>query len=100
MRVAVVGAGVAGLAAAHELARSGGVQVTLYEKEQDLSGDAGTVTIDDGAGSLHLDTGFMVFNRVRTYIDYIHALRKVTHAGLHFCTSCFALISASTASYC
>ncbi|CAN6284248.1 unnamed protein product [Urochloa humidicola] len=66
MRVAVVGAGVAGLAAAHELARSGGVQVTLYEKEHHLGGDARTVAVDDdgGAGHVNLDLSFMVFNRV------------------------------------
>ncbi|KAI4967900.1 hypothetical protein ZWY2020_005514 [Hordeum vulgare] len=37
MRVAVVGAGVRGLAAAHELARSG-ASVTLYEQEEHLGG--------------------------------------------------------------
>nr|CAB3495510.1 unnamed protein product [Digitaria exilis] len=66
MRVAVVGAGVAGLAAAHELARSGGARVTLYEKDDHLGGHVGTVAVNDGdAGSVvHLDLGFMVFNRV------------------------------------
>ncbi|KAF8698874.1 hypothetical protein HU200_035135 [Digitaria exilis] len=65
MRVAVVGAGVAGLAAAHELARSGGARVTLYEKDDHLGGHVGTVAVNDGdAGSVvHLDLGFMVFNR-------------------------------------
>nr|CAB3495509.1 unnamed protein product [Digitaria exilis] len=66
MRVAVVGAGVAGLAAAHELARSSGARVTLYEKEDHLGGHVGTVAVSDGdAGPVvHLDLGFMVFNRV------------------------------------
>jgi len=68
MRVAVVGAGVTGLSAAHELARSGGARVTLYEKEPYLGGDvARTVAVDDGgSGPVNLDLGFMVFNRVRT----------------------------------
>jgi cyclopropane-fatty-acyl-phospholipid synthase len=70
MRVAVVGAGVSGLAAAHELARSGGggggVRVTVYEKEDCLGGHARTVAVEDAAaGTVHLDLGFMVFNRVR-----------------------------------
>ncbi|TVU05041.1 hypothetical protein EJB05_48189 [Eragrostis curvula] len=64
MRVAVVGAGVSGLAAAHELARSGNARVTVYEKEDYLGGHARTVAVDDGAGgTVHLDLGFMVFNR-------------------------------------
>ncbi|GJN04020.1 hypothetical protein PR202_ga21527 [Eleusine coracana subsp. coracana] len=67
MRVAVVGAGVSGLAAAHELARSGGdVNVTVYEREEHLGGHTKTVAVDagDGGGTVHLDLGFMVFNRV------------------------------------
>ena len=67
MRVAVVGAGVSGLAAAHELARSGGARVTVYEKEDYLGGHARTVAVEDAdaAGTVQLDLGFMVFNRVR-----------------------------------
>lgn len=64
MRVAVVGAGLSGLAAAHELARSGGARVTVYEKENHLGGDAKTTVagvVDDG---VPVDLGFMVFNRV------------------------------------
>ncbi|WVZ57372.1 hypothetical protein U9M48_007765 [Paspalum notatum var. saurae] len=67
MKVAVVGAGVAGLAAAHELARSGGgALVTLYEKQDHLGGHAcRTVDVDDGSSStVRLDLGFMVFNQV------------------------------------
>lgn len=48
MKVAVVGGGVTGLAAAHELARSGGARVTLYEKEDHLGGYARAVDVDDG----------------------------------------------------
>jgi cyclopropane-fatty-acyl-phospholipid synthase len=68
MRVAVVGAGVSGLAAAHELARSGGSRVTVYEKEDYLGGHARTVAVEDAdaASTVQLDLGFMVFNRVRT----------------------------------
>ena len=51
--MAVVGGGVSGLAAAHELlAASGGddVRVTLYEQEDNLGGHARTVAVDDGGG--------------------------------------------------
>jgi hypothetical protein len=55
MRVAVVGTGVSGLAAAHELARSG-ARVTVYEKEDCLGGHARTVDVEDAAaGTVHLD---------------------------------------------
>ncbi|KAJ1288403.1 hypothetical protein BS78_02G086900 [Paspalum vaginatum] len=65
MRVAVVGAGLSGLAAAYELARSGETRVTLYEKEDHLGGDAKTVAVDNGGtGRVLVDLGFMAFNRV------------------------------------
>uniref|UniRef100_A0ACD5WAK3 Uncharacterized protein n=1 Tax=Avena sativa TaxID=4498 RepID=A0ACD5WAK3_AVESA len=62
MKVAVVGAGVSGLAAAQELARSGGARVTVYEKEECLGGGHAKSVAVDGVG--RLDLGFMVFNRV------------------------------------
>jgi cyclopropane-fatty-acyl-phospholipid synthase len=59
MRVAVVGAGISGLAAAFDLAKAG-TNVVLYEKEEHLGGHATTVSFD----GVDLDLGFMVFNRV------------------------------------
>ncbi|XP_037487880.1 uncharacterized protein LOC119366277 isoform X4 [Triticum dicoccoides] len=79
MRVAVVGGGVSGLAAAHELllaaSGGGGVRVTLYEEEDRLGGCAArTVAVDDGAGGcVHLDLGFMAFNQV-TYPQMMERL--------------------------
>ncbi|GJN13044.1 hypothetical protein PR202_ga31377 [Eleusine coracana subsp. coracana] len=73
MRVAVVGAGLSGLAAAHELARSSGVRITLYEKE-DYLGGAKTVAVDcGGTGRALVDLGFMVFNPVRNIMHNNHA---------------------------
>ncbi|ONM04715.1 Cyclopropane-fatty-acyl-phospholipid synthase [Zea mays] len=63
MRVAVVGGGLSGLVAAHELARSGGARVTVYEKEDHLGG-AKTVAVNGGSGPVLVDLDFMVFNRV------------------------------------
>ncbi|CAH9137357.1 unnamed protein product [Cuscuta epithymum] len=60
MRVAVVGGGVSGLVSAYVLANAGAA-VVLYEKEDCLGGHAKTVALDNG---IHLDLGFMVFNRV------------------------------------
>ncbi|KAK4732616.1 hypothetical protein R3W88_025604 [Solanum pinnatisectum] len=59
MEVAVVGAGISGLVAAYELAKSG-VKVVIYEKENYLGSHAKTVTVD----GVDLDVGFIVFNRV------------------------------------
>ncbi|KAK3147112.1 hypothetical protein QOZ80_3BG0278190 [Eleusine coracana subsp. coracana] len=75
MRVAVVGAGLSGLAAAHELARSGCADVTLYEKENYLGGQAKTVAVDDG-GTGNIDLGLMVFNRV-TYPNMMQWLEEL-----------------------
>ncbi|WP_406193996.1 FAD-dependent oxidoreductase [Kitasatospora sp. NBC_01560] len=65
-RIAVVGAGVAGLTAAYELGR-GGAEVELFEADARLGGHAHTqlVTASDGR-TVPLDTGFLVHNR-RTY---------------------------------
>ncbi|KAM3249330.1 hypothetical protein P3L10_011099 [Capsicum annuum] len=58
MKVAVVGAGISGLVAAYELAKSG-VQVVVYEKEHYPGGHAKTVTLD----GVDLDLDFMVLNQ-------------------------------------
>uniref|UniRef100_A0ACD5Y406 Uncharacterized protein n=2 Tax=Avena sativa TaxID=4498 RepID=A0ACD5Y406_AVESA len=76
MKVAVVGGGVSGLAAAHELLATGGggVRVTLYEAEDRLGGHARTVAVSDGAGGkVQLDLGFMSFNQA-TYPDMMEWL--------------------------
>lgn len=59
LRVAVIGVGVAGLVAARTLALAG-VDVVIYEKEDNVGGHARTVYVD----GIALDLGFMVFNRV------------------------------------
>src|SRR5688500_4862881 len=64
-RIAVVGSGVAGLTAAHVIART--APVTLFEAATRLGGHADThrVTAADGR-ELAIDTGFIVHND-RTY---------------------------------
>lgn len=66
MKVAVVGSGVAGLAAAWTLARAG-IDVDIYEKDSHVGGHAWTVL---AAPDLPVDVGFMVLNRV-TYPNLI-----------------------------
>jgi predicted NAD/FAD-binding protein len=69
MRVAVVGAGVAGLGCAHELARQR-VRVTLFEAAPRLGGHAHTVDVSLDGRNYPVDTGFLVFNQ-RTYPNLI-----------------------------
>lgn len=62
MRIAVVGAGIAGLGAARALARAHHVEV--FERDHRAGGHANTVALArPGRGDLHLDTGFLVHNR-------------------------------------
>ncbi|MEO8828068.1 FAD-dependent oxidoreductase [Lapillicoccus sp.] len=63
-RVAVVGSGVAGLTAAHVLAKQ--CHVTLYEAAPRLGGHADTHEVTVGGQVVNVDTGFIVHND-RTY---------------------------------
>ena len=60
LRVAVVGAGVSGLVAAWLLSRRH--EVTLFEAEGRIGGHTHTHRVDDPAGPIEVDTGFIVFN--------------------------------------
>lgn len=74
MRIAVVGAGVAGLSAAYVLGRAH--DVTLFEKENRLGGHAHTHSVDLGGQRWAVDTGFMVFNP-DTYPNFIRMLDQL-----------------------
>lgn len=63
-RVAVVGSGIAGLAAAHRLGRQ--ARVTLFEAGNHFGGHAHTVDVTLDGVTHGVDTGFLVFNE-RTY---------------------------------
>ena len=66
-RIAVIGSGVAGLAAARRLAETpGGHRVTLLEAGGHFGGHANTVDMTLDGVSQGVDTGFLVFNH-RTY---------------------------------
>ena len=66
-RIAIIGGGISGLAAAHLLA--GEAAVVLYEAEARLGGHARTVMAGK-RGDQPVDTGFIVFNKV----NYPHLL--------------------------
>lgn len=60
MRIAIVGAGIAGLGAAYLLGRQH--EVVVYEAQPRLGGHTHTHTIEVAGESHQIDTGFIVFN--------------------------------------
>ena len=60
MKIAIVGAGVAGLYAAWNLSQQH--EVVVFEADDRLGGHADTHLIDGKDGALPVDSGFIVFN--------------------------------------
>lgn len=74
-RVAVIGTGIAGMAAAYFLKDD--CDVVLYEKDQRPGGHTHTVTVKEDGRDVPIDTGFMVYNET-TYpnlVKFFHALQ-------------------------
>lgn len=76
MRLAVIGSGISGLAAAWLLSRRHDVH--LFEARNRLGGHTHTVTVEDRSQILPLDTGFIVFNRA----TYPHLTRLFGQLGI------------------
>lgn len=74
-RIAVIGGGISGMAAAHLLARDHAV--VLYEAERRLGGHARTV-LAGKRGDQPVDTGFIVFN----HVNYPHLVRLFGQLGV------------------
>jgi predicted NAD/FAD-binding protein len=78
MRVAVIGAGIAGNAAAWALATGSRHEVFVYEREARLGGHSLTVDVDLADGPIPVDMGFIVYNEA-TYPDFT---RLLAHLGV------------------
>src|SRR6476661_3876970 len=87
--IAVIGAGISGLAAAYFLSRRHRVHV--FEKEPRLGGHTNTVVVDEANGPVALDTGFLVHND-RTYPHLVRLFGELGVAtrdsGMSFAVSC------------
>jgi predicted NAD/FAD-binding protein len=84
VRIAIVGGGVSGIVAAHQLhARH---EIVLFEANDYLGGHTNTVTVERAAGAHHIDTGFIVLND-RNYPQFNRLLSEAgvatqpTHMG-------------------
>jgi uncharacterized protein len=73
-RIAIIGSGISGLAAAYLLSRAH--QVSLFERESRLGGHTHTHLIGTTCGVLPIDTGFIVHND-RTYPNFVKLLQKL-----------------------
>ena len=87
--IAVVGAGISGLAAASLLSRRH--RVHLFEQEGRLGGHTNTVVVDGPSGTVALDTGFLVHND-RTYPNLVRLFGELGVAtrdsDMSFAVSC------------
>jgi predicted NAD/FAD-binding protein len=74
MRIAIVGAGVSGLVAAHLLQREH--EVVIYEAGSYAGGHTNTIRVDTAHETHHVDTGFIVMND-RNYPNFTRLLSQL-----------------------
>lgn len=74
MRVAVIGAGISGLAAAYFLSRQH--EVFVFEKAERAGGHAWTLELETESGRIPYDVGFLVYNE-QTYPLFTQMLREL-----------------------
>jgi predicted NAD/FAD-binding protein len=84
MRVAVIGTGIAGNAAAWTLSKQH--PVTVYDRELRPGGHSHTVTIDYDGTSLAVDIGFIVYNE----LNYPDLTALFAHLGVETVASCMS----------
>jgi predicted NAD/FAD-binding protein len=74
MRIAIVGAGVSGMVAAHLLHRDH--EIVVFEASDYAGGHSNTIRVDTPEQTHHVDTGFMVFND-RNYPSFERLLAQL-----------------------
>ena len=74
MKIAVIGSGISGMVAAHELAKDH--DITLFESAPILGGHTATKEIEVAGRQYAIDTGFIVFNDW-TYPEFIRLMNKL-----------------------
>jgi uncharacterized protein len=84
MRVAVIGTGIAGNAAAWTLSKR--YPVTVYDREFRPGGHSHTVTIDYDGTPLAIDIGFIVYNE----LNYPDLTALFAHLGVETVESCMS----------
>lgn len=78
MRIAIIGTGIAGNAAAYALSTSTRHELTIYERDTRLGGHSATVDIDVDGTPLAVDTGFIVYNEM----NYPNLTALFAHLGV------------------
>jgi predicted NAD/FAD-binding protein len=78
MRIAVIGSGIAGNAAAWSLTAHSPHEVVVYERESRAGGHCGTVEVDYDGVTIPVDTGFMVYND----LNYPNLAALFDHLGV------------------
>ena len=84
MRIAVIGTGIAGNAAAWALSRR--YPVTVYDRELRSGGHSHTVTIDYQGTPIAVDIGFIVYNE----LNYPDLTALFAHLGIETVESCMS----------
>ncbi|HTD57367.1 MAG TPA: FAD-dependent oxidoreductase, partial [Solirubrobacteraceae bacterium] len=74
MRIAIVGAGISGMVAAHLLYRHH--EIVVFEANDYAGGHSNTIRVDTPEQTHHVDTGFMVFND-RNYPNFERLLTQL-----------------------
>jgi uncharacterized protein len=78
MRIAVIGAGISGNAAAWALTVSTEHDITIYEREERIGGHSATVDIVLDGQAKPVDTGFIVYNE----LNYPNLTNLFAHLGV------------------
>ena len=92
MKIAIVGTGIAGLTAAHQLYQQH--ELTIFEASHYVGGHANTVDVSEGDRTLAIDTGFIVLNDW-TY-PHFQALLKTINAEVYNSDMSFSVRCEST----